>query len=94
MVDIVGLINRLLLFIDRVLSHLQNVTDDFEEVRRGQQRILDPIHLRLAHLDVEFQAANPRKIELARIEEHAFEQAISSLHCRRITRAHLAINLE
>src|SRR5581483_10648650 len=59
-----------------------------------KQRILDALHLWLAHLDVELQTANAREIELARSEKHAFEQAISSLHGRRIARAHFAINLE
>ena len=93
-IDIVSLINRPLLIINGIPAHLQNVGDDFKKVARLKQRIFDPIHFRLAHLDIEFQAADAREIEFARIEEHAFEQAIGSLHRRRIARTHLAINLE
>ena len=94
MVDIIRLINRTLLFVDRVLAHLQDVRDDLKEVFGRQQRIVYATHLRLAHLDVEFQAAHAGKVELARIEEHAFQQAIGSLHSRRIAWTHLAIDFE
>ncbi len=93
-IDIVSLINRTLLVIDGVPAHLQNVSDDFKKVARLKQRIFDPIHFRLAHLDVEFQAADARKIEFARIKKHAFQKPISSLHRRWIAGTHLPINLE
>ena len=94
MVDVVSLINRTLLFVDGILAHLQDVRDDLEEVFGRQQRIVYTTHLRLAHLDVEFQTAHAREVELARIEEHAFQQTIGSLHGRRIAWTHLAIDFE
>src|SRR3989442_1681576 len=94
MIDVVSLIDRTLLFVDGVLAHLQDVRDDLEEVFGRQQRIVYATHLRLAHLDVEFQAAHAGKVELARIEEHASQQAIGSLHSRRIAWTHLAIDFE
>ena len=64
MVDVVGLKLR------RILAHLQDVGNNLEEVMGCKQRILDPIALWFAHLDIELQAADARKIELARVEEH------------------------
>ena len=93
-IDIVSLINGPLLVIDWIPAHLQNVGDDFKKVARLQQRIFDPIHFRLAHLDIEFQPAHTREIEFARIEEHAFQQAIGGLHRRWIARPHFAIDFE
>ena len=64
-IDVVGLIDRFLLFINRVLAHLQNIRDDLEEIPGRQKRIFDPVHFRFAHLDIEFQTADPREIVLA-----------------------------
>jgi len=43
---------------------------------------------------LKFQTADAREIELARVEEHAFEQTIGGLDRRRIAGTHLAVNLE
>ena len=94
MINVVRLINRPLFVIDRVASHLQDVRDNLEEVPRRQQGIFNALHFRLAHFDVEFQPSDARKIEFTRIEEHPFKQPICSLHGRRITGSHLAINFE
>src|SRR6185295_8027459 len=87
-IDVVRLVLR------RVLAHLQDVRHDLVEVSRREQRIVDAVALRLAHLDVELQPSDAREVKLPRVEEHRFEQAISSLYGRRVARTHLAINLE
>src|SRR5215510_13589043 len=69
-IDVVRLVFR------RVLAHLQDIAHDFVEVFRGQQRIVDSIELRFAHLDVELQTSNTREVKLPRIEEHRLEQSI------------------
>ncbi len=57
-IDIVRLIDRPLLVIDRITAHLQDVGHNFKEVVRLKQRILDALHLGFAHLYVEFQPAH------------------------------------
>src|SRR5438067_1726247 len=93
-IDIISLVNRALLFINRITTHLQDVLDDLKEIARLQKRILDALHLRLAHLDIEFQATDAREVELARIEKHSFQQAICSLHRRWVAGTHLAIDFQ
>ena len=87
-IDIVRLSTRL------VLAHLQKVGNDFDRIARREQRIVDAVALRAAHLDVELQSADARQVKPARVEEHAFEQAISRRHGRRVAGTHLAIDLE
>ena len=88
------MVNVVRLILRRILAHLQDVADDFNEIMRREQRVFDPITLRLAHFDIELQTPDAREIKLARVEEHAFEQAIRGLHGRRIAGAHLAIDFQ
>src|SRR6476659_4949528 len=88
MIDVVSLKLRW------VLAHLQYVRYDFIEVLRRKKRIRNSLSLRFAHLDVELQSANAREVELPRVKEHRLQQPVSGLHCRWVTRSHLAINLK
>ena len=94
MIDVVRPVNRLLFVIDGIAAHLQHILNDLKEIAGLKQRILDAFPLRLAHLDVEFETAYAREVELARIEEHAFQQAVSSLDCGRIAGSHFAIDFK
>ena len=88
------MVNVVRLILGRVLSHLQHIRDNVNEVVSRKKRVVNAVALRLAHLDVELQAAYAREVELAWVEEHSFEKAISGLHGRRIARAHLAIDFK
>ena len=82
------------LVLGRVLAHLQNIGNYLVKVFSSEQWIRNAFTLGFTHLDVEFQPPNAGEIELARIEEHGFEQPVGSLHGRRIAGPHLAINLQ
>ena len=73
-----------------VLAQLQKISDDRIKVGRLQDALLE--RRREIQLDVELQSAHFRKIVLARVEEHAFEEGSRSFERRRIAGAQLAIN--
>ncbi len=58
-----------------VLAQLEQVANRSVEVFRCQRTVVEALsRLILVQLNIELQAADPRKIILAGIEEHAFEQ--------------------
>src|SRR5262245_47513844 len=56
------------------LAHREQVPNHVVEVARREDLLVDPVHLRVAHLDVELQTSHAREVELTLVEEHAAEQ--------------------
>ncbi|GBC83424.1 hypothetical protein HRbin10_02572 [bacterium HR10] len=77
-----------------VLPQLEEIADDVEEILRRERQLIQPMALGIPHLDVELQAPDAREVELARIEEHALEQAPGGEDRRRIPGPHLPIDLQ
>ncbi len=77
-----------------VLFHPKQVIDYFDEVARVKKRVFDAVLFGTAHLDVELETSDTRKIEAAWVEKHAFKQMICGRNSRRIARTHFAIDLK
>ena len=78
-----------------VLAQLQQVTDGAVEVFRLQRAVLQLGGVfALEQLYVELQAAYPREVVLAGVEEHSVEQRRRRVERRRIARTQLAVDLD
>ena len=75
-----------------VFAKLQQISNDGIEVCRLEDPLLE--RRGQVQLDVELQPADLRKVVLARVEEHAFEQRCCRLQRRRITGAQLSIDFD
>src|SRR5262249_40862324 len=73
---------------------LQREVNHVEEIRRRDERVVEPVAFGAAHLDVEFQPTHAREIEFARVEDHPVEKRLRSFERRRIAGPHLAINFD
>src|SRR5262249_8618322 len=76
------------------LFELKRVINDVEEILRPEQWVLQALALWTDHLDAEFETADAREVEFARVEEHPVKERLGGLQRRRIGRAHLAIDFD
>ena len=77
------------------LAQLEQVADGRVEVIGRQGAVIELRGVLIfVELDVELQAAHPRKVVLARIEEHAFEEGGRGVERGRIARTQLAVDLD
>ncbi len=74
--------------------HSKQIVDHFDKVFRFEQRIVDAVLFGPAHLDVELQTADARKIESPCVKEHSLQQMVGGRYGRGIARTHLSIDLE
>ena len=91
---IAQVIDIILAVIFAVALHPQEVVNDLDEVSGLKQRISDPVLFGPPHLDVELQPSDTRQVKAPGVKEHTLEQPVSGRDRRRITRTHLAIDLE